>query len=342
MITESTKYPGYYHIPGFNLYVVNRDGDIIQTVTGHRISYRKNPRGYYMCSLVNNSGVRKGALRSRILCSTFKPCDGSNFLQVDHVNCIHWDDRLENLEWVTGKENCQRASKNGLYKGAHPVKVRDWDTGKVIVYPSILAAGRAYGLNKDQIMFRLEGEPGRIYPERKQYKFLEDMTNWAEKEDAEIDIETYGTRKKVLVRNLVSGEVKEFDKLSDLADFLNISMSHLSTRLSETIHPLFPGFYQVKLKADKREWRCPSNPIMELCTVKAKAPVVVTDSRTGEKTLYMSQHLCAVDHRLLNSTLNERLKHSDPKKIYSDGFSYRYYSEKLDGSTTSAFARSVF
>lgn len=338
---ESKRYPGYFYIPGYSLYVVSNTGDIIQENSGHKISYRRNTSGYYVCSLVNDCQCRRQVSRSRVLCTTFKYRDDHKFLQIDHVNCNKGDDRLENLEWVTGKENCRRASKNGLYKGAHPVRVRDYASGIVTTYPSIAAAGRDLGLNKDMMLYRLESGDGRVYPEGKQYKFAEDLTNWEDREDAQFDIDTFGVCKKALVRNLETGEVTEFEKLSDLAKVLKVSLAALSTRLSNEKHPIFRGLNQVKLKSDKSEWRVPENAILELCGNIADFPIVVVNASTGEKTLYIRQIDCASEHNLRVSTLNYRVKHGNKSHVYPDGYIYRYYSPKLDGSTTSAFARRV-
>ena len=338
---ESVKYPGYFYIPGYSLYVVSKSGDIIQEYTGHKISYRRNTSGYYVCSLVGDDQIRRQVSRSRVICTTFKPNENSKFLQIDHVNCDKGDDRIENLDWVTGKENCRRASKNGLYKGAHPVKVRDWATKRVATYPSIAAAGRALGLNKDAMLYRLEMNDGRVYPEGKQYKFAEDITNWEDAEDAEFDIETFGTNKRVLVRDLETGEVTEFGRITDLAKSLGMSVSALSTKLSSVRHPVIKGLKQVKFKSDKSEWRDPENAILELCGDISERPVVVTNAHTGEKTLYIRQVDCALENRIRTNTLNYRVKYGNPNRVYEDGNMYRYYSEHIDGSTTSAFARRV-
>lgn len=339
MIKEATEYPGYFYIPGYSLYVISKTGAIIQRVTGHPISYRQNTSGYFVCSLINDHQCRRQISRARLLCTTFKPIDDAPYLQVDHINCNKEDDRLENLEWVTAKENCQRASKNGLYKGARPVKVCNFNTKQVTIYPSIAEAARACGMTKDMMLYRLEINDGRVYPERNQYCFMDTSPNWAEIEDIECELAKFGTSKRVLLRSLHTGEVFEYDKLSDLAKALEIPLPSLSTYMSKRYQPVIPGLYQVKLKSDKAAWIDPVDPWLELAKITGTTPVVVTDAKTGKYCVYESQAQCARTHNLLFSTLNNRLKFGSPDTIYTDGFKYSYYSsntKKEEGSTTSA------
>ena len=336
MIRESIEHPGYYYIPGYSLYVISKRGDIIQRITGYKVLYRQNTSGYYVCSLINDHQCRRQVSRARLMCMAFKPNENAAYLQVDHINCNKADDRLENLDWVTAKENCIRASKNGLYKGARPVKVRNYDTKQETIYPSIIAAAKAYGITKDMMLYRLELNDGRVYPERNQYSFVDTFTNWAEVEDVECEIAGFGTSKKVLIRDLQTGHVEEYEKLSDLACALKMPLPSLSTYMARKPQPVIPGLYQVKLKSDPNSWREPEDPWLELAQTTGTTPVCVENVNTNEHYIYESQAACARARNILTSTLNNRLRLSTQETIYSDGCRYYYYTGKDKGSTTSA------
>ena len=337
---ESNRYPGYFHVPGFSRYVLSRSGEMINVVTGHVISSRRNNSGYYIFPrLMNDHGVKRQLSRARALCTTFKPTDMANFLQVDHVNCIHDDDRLENLEWVTPKENCRRAAANGLYRGSHAVRVRNYATKEELVFPSMAAAAKAYGLTKDAMQYRLEMNDDRVYPEGNQYKFVDDVSNWVDIEDNEFDMSRFGTRKRVLVRDIKDGSITEFDKLHDAAKFLDCSDGCLSEYLNDGKQRVLKGFFQAKFQFDKSPWRDVADPFGEYVTDKPKSAVVVTHAATGRKFLYLSQVGCARDRHLLTTTLNYRLNSGSKDTVYSDGFKYCYYTDLEKGSTTSDISR---
>lgn len=75
----------------------------------------KNPQirnGYYRVSLSKNLFVKAFDVH-RLVAQTFIP-NPKNKEQVNHKNGIKTDNRVDNLEWVTRKENVQHAFRTGL------------------------------------------------------------------------------------------------------------------------------------------------------------------------------------------------------------------------------------
>ena len=62
-------------------------------------------RGYLKLSIPNKDGKKRGAYVHRLIAETFIEKSGSDGLQVDHVNRVRSDNRLENLRLVSLEEN---------------------------------------------------------------------------------------------------------------------------------------------------------------------------------------------------------------------------------------------
>lgn len=102
-------------ITGFSNYEINEDGVIINKKTNIKPNIRFNRQKYKVVSLKDDFGIFRTQLVHRLLMITFKPIENYENYSVDHIDCDKTNNNLDNLEWVTSKENTHRAIKNGLY-----------------------------------------------------------------------------------------------------------------------------------------------------------------------------------------------------------------------------------
>ena len=84
----------------------------LYTYNGKLIPFWITKKGYCRCSL-NIDGIKKNHLVHQLVAKAFID-NSENKKQINHINCIKTDNRVENLEWVTNYENYLHAVQNGL------------------------------------------------------------------------------------------------------------------------------------------------------------------------------------------------------------------------------------
>lgn len=96
-------------------YTVDKEGNIYTPWREwHQMYQHSNKAGYKELYLYLEDGRRKCFKVHRIVMNTFSPAEDSENLQVNHINGIKYDNRLENLEWVTRSENLLHVFRTGL------------------------------------------------------------------------------------------------------------------------------------------------------------------------------------------------------------------------------------
>lgn len=130
-LIEHEKFQGYYYIPYYTDYVINRAGDTIGLKLYKKRGFikhkkwsiskpvlKKNIKGGYYCGRgKRDHDSVNGVSRHRFLALTFIPyLTDPLSLVVNHKNGIPGNDWLDNLEWATYSENTLHAYQNGLHK----------------------------------------------------------------------------------------------------------------------------------------------------------------------------------------------------------------------------------
>ena len=102
-------------IPGFEDYSVNKNGEVY-SLKFNKIKKLKNKltgRKYFFVGLCGSGKKPKHKSIHRLVAQVFLP-NYSEKLEVNHINGVKTDNRLENLEMVTSSENKRHAYRIGL------------------------------------------------------------------------------------------------------------------------------------------------------------------------------------------------------------------------------------
>ena len=125
----------------------------------------RGPAGarYLGVSLHNGNGIMTSLRVHRIVAETFIP-NPANLPQVNHIDGDKSNNKVDNLEWVTEKQNTDHAWKTGLCENivkAKRIPIINMDTGER--YNSIADAERAYGGSYGTISHALNGKHERAH-----------------------------------------------------------------------------------------------------------------------------------------------------------------------------------
>lgn len=290
----SVSHSGFAFIPMFSRYMINKEGAVFDTRTKKIMNSYAN-RGYYSYSLIPDIGPRTSLKRHRGICLAFTDYPPNvDDLQVNHKNGKCGDDRIDNLEWVTDSENRLHAITTGLTLINKPVVARDIETGVVTEFPTLKEACRVLKI-KESYLSQYLSRPD----ENVQHNGLEIHYKDPNHATTEKTLQC-----PIVVRDLRTGEITEYESIVKCALSLGISKHVVNWRISMPTSCLYPDYKQLKRKSDQSPWYIPVDYEKELLEYSWSKAVLVRNTATGIVTEYETQRIAAEKLGIAESTIH--------------------------------------
>ena len=105
-------------VGGFsNKYLINKNGVVVSIQHGKRNKTlaKRIDRGGYQTVRLNKDGITSTHFIHRLIAAAYIP-NPDNKPNINHINGIKTDNKIENLDWCTHAENIRHAYGSGLIK----------------------------------------------------------------------------------------------------------------------------------------------------------------------------------------------------------------------------------
>lgn len=155
----------YIIINEFNNYAISNLGNIKNIKKGNILTPYLNANGYLTYTFCQD-GIKK-TFRIHRLVALYFIDNPNNLPYVNHKDGDKTNNKVENLEWCTAKENDNHARNTGLKNQEKPVIAEKVETKETLVFKSVTEAGAILGINTGTISKVLNGKRNQTHG----YKF---------------------------------------------------------------------------------------------------------------------------------------------------------------------------
>lgn len=271
----------YFFVPGFSQYGISIDREVMFLTEG-TIKQASLIDGAYQVSAGQDVGHTTPSVGVyRLFALAFIPYPRNvRDLIINHKDGDRSNDALDNLEWITQKENIHHSivrramgatPEKEFYKDNLPfsletalevgnpniIKCLDVLTGEVKCHFVIARLRKAFDLLDNQIPQSLQAAgKGKLGLVKGRYIFrlLFDAFPNVDSEDVKNVLKRAGIKRAVLVKNSLTGNVMEFESATEAWSSLQLSKKVITTRLSRNTQSIPDTSYLVKYKDVEDRW----------------------------------------------------------------------------------------
>lgn len=120
----------------------------LQKVEERKLNMYTNKYNGYVYIVLTKNAIEKNIRVHKLVAQAFIP-NSENKPQINHIDGNKENNRVDNLEWCTCKENVIHAYKNGLAKNKQKVKIRQYDKQHNFIaeFDGLLKASKELGIS---------------------------------------------------------------------------------------------------------------------------------------------------------------------------------------------------
>ena len=315
------RYKDFSYIPGYSKYIINKNGVLID----HKEDIVIEPffeELYAKFRVYPDVGFRVATSRHRLLSLAW--IDYPAFvddLVVNHKNGIRGDDREENLEFISRRENNIHASELGLTSKGREVLVKNYETDTIMTFRGTTECARYFNLNRSTVKYRLHSGQ-QIYPGNIVFKYANDSTPWREDLTLTTKSLNKGDPRSIKAKNVFTDEIQTFSSIKKAGDHLKIHPNTIHGYLKNSISGRPTNGFVFKYFVDDSPW--PSYTDSEKALFK-KYPIgknlglKIENIKTGEIILFSDVKELKEKFNLNTGQLNDFRYH---QKLINETFRY--------------------
>lgn len=334
---------GFIEIPGFNNYMINKEGTVYSKIYKKRMSPSIGMSGYMHLILKDDGGTdRNRSIHHLVIMAyrnneylklkesheLFTPSD-EGYLVVNHLDGNKQNNHLDNLEVISQKENYRHAIDLGL-KITKPVVIRWVDTGEEKEFISMQSASLALGLNNKTLSqrFACVDYPRTVYPEGVQIRFLTDPD--FEKPIYYVNNGSVSVGVAIIDYKVSPFHEKHYRSLNTYCEETGLRVGTVMKSMNNREQTILNNLHRIKKLDDFSEWKtCYRNdPILELDTIrKVTIMVFIKDGEVPIVFLPDTKTDDLKDLQEFNSYLLKELEDwsKEPGYLLNNGYrAYRY------------------
>lgn len=165
-------------IPGYEGYAVSSTG-LIKSIERGRLLSQHALNGYKTVDAFRGSLTETLPVHRAVALAWVENPNPDVFTVVNHIDGDKTNNRCENLEWTSYSGNNYHAVNNGLRSDNIPCKVRDFTSGEVSHFKSIIQACEFMGLGKSYPVRMLRAKRfGKLIADKFEFKYEFENDPW--------------------------------------------------------------------------------------------------------------------------------------------------------------------